>query len=92
MAKLRASAAALCRMASSVSLIEAVGLVLAALGVVRLTGWNAADPVFALMISGYMLFNASHIARDALAQLLDRELPRAGRSLGVAPGDHLNQA
>jgi cation diffusion facilitator family transporter len=59
--------------------IAANAAVLAALGVVRLTGWNAADPVFALAISGYMAFNASHIARDALAQLLDRELPRAER-------------
>ena len=59
--------------------IAANAAVLAALGVVRLTGRNAADPVFALAISGYMAFNASHIARDALAQLLDRELPRAER-------------
>ena len=46
---------------------------------VRLTGWNAADPIFALGISGYMLFNASQIARQALTQLLDRELPRTER-------------
>ena len=59
--------------------IAANASVLAALGVVRLTGWNAADPIFALGISGYMLFNASQIAREALAQLLDRELPRTER-------------
>ena len=59
--------------------IAANAAVLAALGVVKLTGWNAADPLFALAISGYMVFNASHIVRDALAQLLDRELPKAER-------------
>ena len=59
--------------------IAANAAVLAALGGVRLTGWSAADPLFALAISGYMVFSASHIARDALAQLLDRELPRAER-------------
>jgi cation diffusion facilitator family transporter len=49
--------------------------VLIALGVTRLTGWTRADPAFALAISGYMLWNAYEIARHALAQLLDRELP-----------------
>ena len=44
-----------------------------------MTGWNWADPAFALVISGYMLFNAGHITREALSQLLDRELPRAER-------------
>jgi cation diffusion facilitator family transporter len=53
--------------------------VLAALGVTMLTGWSRADPAFALAISGYMLFNAGHIAQKALAQLLDRELPQADR-------------
>jgi cation diffusion facilitator family transporter len=53
--------------------------VLLALGVIRLTGWNRADPAFALGISGYMLFNAKRIAQVALAQLLDQELPQADR-------------
>jgi ferrous-iron efflux pump FieF len=59
--------------------IAANAAVLAALGVVRLTGWNWADPAFALVISGYMLFNAGRITRGALSQLLDRELSRAER-------------
>ncbi len=59
--------------------IAANAAVLAALGVVRLTGWNWADPTFALAISGYMLFNAGRITHGALSQLLDRELPRAER-------------
>jgi ferrous-iron efflux pump FieF len=53
--------------------------VLAALGVSRLTGWQRADPAFALAIAAYMLWNANAIARAALTQLLDRELPRADR-------------
>ena len=53
--------------------------VLVALGVTHLTGWTRADPAFALAISGYMLWNAVGIGRDALEQLLDRELPAAER-------------
>ncbi|RBP01050.1 cation diffusion facilitator family transporter [Roseiarcus fermentans] len=49
--------------------------VLVALAVTQVTGWTRADPVFALAISGYMLWNAHGIAREALAQLLDAELP-----------------
>jgi ferrous-iron efflux pump FieF len=49
--------------------------VLVALGITKLTGWTRADPAFALAISGYMLWNARAIAKEALAQLLDRELP-----------------
>ncbi len=48
--------------------------VLAALGVTQLTGWERADPIFALIISSYMLWNSRHIAHQALLQLLDREL------------------
>jgi cation diffusion facilitator family transporter len=48
--------------------------VFAALGVTRFTGWERADPAFALAISGYMIWNGCGIARDALRQLLDREL------------------
>ena len=49
--------------------------VLVALGVTQVTGWTRADPAFALLISGYMAWNAYGIAREALEQLLDRELP-----------------
>lgn len=48
--------------------------VLAALGVTRLTGWERADPIFALVISAYMLWNGRGIAVEALKQLLDHEL------------------
>jgi ferrous-iron efflux pump FieF len=53
--------------------------VLVALGVTRFTSWERADPLFALVISGYMLWNARHIAKEALTQLLDRELPTDDR-------------
>ena len=53
--------------------------VLVALGVTQLTGWTRADPAFALGISGYMLWNAYGITREALEQLLDRELPNDDR-------------
>jgi cation diffusion facilitator family transporter len=53
--------------------------VLAALVITKFTGWQRADPTFALFISGYMLWNARQIAQDALTQLLDRELPREER-------------
>lgn len=50
-----------------------------ALGVTRLTGWTRADPVFALAISAYMVWNAFGISQQALTQLLDRELPAPER-------------
>lgn len=53
--------------------------VLAALGVTWLTGWTRADPIFALAISIYMLWNARSIATVAFAQLLDRELVEPDR-------------
>lgn len=53
--------------------------VLTALGITLLTGWQRADPVFALSISGYMLWNARGIAAEALRQLMDRELEAKDR-------------
>jgi ferrous-iron efflux pump FieF len=53
--------------------------VLTALAVTRLTGWQRADPAFALVISGYMLWSARGIAKKALVQLLDREIPSKDR-------------
>jgi ferrous-iron efflux pump FieF len=53
--------------------------VLLALGVTHWTGWTRADPAFALVISVYMLRNAYAIAREALEQLLDQELPAQDR-------------
>ncbi|MCB2011192.1 MAG: cation diffusion facilitator family transporter [Geminicoccaceae bacterium] len=38
-------------------------------------GWLQADPVIALLIAGYLLFNATIIGRDAIDVLMDHELP-----------------
>ena len=53
--------------------------VLAAFLVTGLTGWINADPIFALGISCYMLWNVKSITQHALRQLLDRELPSHDR-------------
>lgn len=46
---------------------------LAALGL-SLMGWHLADPLFALLIAGYILYSAFGIAREAIDLLMDREL------------------
>lgn len=51
------------------------GAVLAALALTRATGWERADPAFALMITGYMIMSARQVAVTASQQLLDHELP-----------------
>jgi ferrous-iron efflux pump FieF len=67
--------------------------VLAALGVTTVTGWQRADPLFALAISGYIFWNARGIAAEALRQLLDLELhhedrDRIRRAVLGSPGVH----
>lgn len=42
-------------------------------------GWSYADPIFAIGIAGYIVYSAWAIARNALDQLMDRELPDADR-------------
>jgi ferrous-iron efflux pump FieF len=51
------------------------GAVLAALLLTRMTGWERADPAFALAIAGYMMMGAWRVAVSASRQLLDHELP-----------------
>jgi ferrous-iron efflux pump FieF len=43
-------------------------------------GWHRADPVIALAISGFILWAAVSIAREALDHLMDRELPDGDRA------------
>jgi ferrous-iron efflux pump FieF len=67
--------------------------VLAALAVTTITGWQRADPLFALAISGYIFWNARSIAAKALRQLLDLELDpedreRIRRTVLESPGVH----
>jgi cation diffusion facilitator family transporter len=51
------------------------GAVLAALALTSVTGWERLDPIFALVISGYMIKSARQVAIVASRQLLDHELP-----------------
>ena len=62
-------------------LMDAVmnGAVLAALALTRATGWERADPAFALLIAGFMIAGASRVAETASRQLLDHELPQEQR-------------
>ncbi len=43
-------------------------------------GWHRADPIIALGISGFILWAAVSIAREALDHLMDRELPESERA------------
>jgi divalent metal cation (Fe/Co/Zn/Cd) transporter len=47
---------------------------LTALGVTGLTGWQGVDPIFALAISGLMVWSSRTTAQEAFNQLLDHEL------------------
>jgi ferrous-iron efflux pump FieF len=53
------------------------GAALFALFFVALTGWTLADPLISLLISGFILYSAYEVARDAVHVLMDRRLPRA---------------
>jgi ferrous-iron efflux pump FieF len=48
---------------------------LAALLVVALTDWGAADPLASIAISAYILWSAVGVARDSIDVLMDRRLP-----------------
>jgi cation diffusion facilitator family transporter len=53
------------------------GTALAALAVVRWTGWAPIDPLVALLVAGYVFRNAAGLALEALGGLSDRGLPPA---------------
>ncbi len=55
------------------------GAVIVALFLVSKLEWYLADPLFALGIAAYILFNARRIARGALDMLMDHELSDADR-------------
>jgi ferrous-iron efflux pump FieF len=44
-----------------------------------LLGWHYADPLFAVAIGGFLMFNAWGIGQSSLQILMDRELPDAER-------------
>jgi ferrous-iron efflux pump FieF len=47
---------------------------LVALLIVRLSGWQAADPLISILIALYILWSAAHVAREAIDVLMDRRL------------------
>ncbi len=51
------------------------GAALAALLVVRLTGWSQADPVVALAVAAYVFYTGASLALEAMGDLSDRVLP-----------------
>jgi len=53
--------------------------VIAALVLTYYFGWNQADPVFALLIAGYIVYSVWRIISQSLDQLMDKELPDADR-------------
>ena len=55
------------------------GVILSLL-VVMFLGWQAADPIVALIIAVFIIYSAVQIARQSLNHLMDRELPDADRA------------
>lgn len=60
------------------------GSVIVALGINLVWGWRYADSLFAIAIVAYLLWNAWQIGRQALDQLMDRELSDEDRARIVA--------
>ncbi|MGE5476705.1 MAG: cation diffusion facilitator family transporter [Bacteroidales bacterium] len=55
------------------------GAVIVSLLIGQFLGWTFIDPVFAIGIGGYLLWNAWIIARSSMDMLMDRELPEEDR-------------
>ena len=53
--------------------------IIAALALSIYLDWYIADPLFALGVAGYVLYNAWEIVKVSMDQLMDRELPDADR-------------
>jgi ferrous-iron efflux pump FieF len=51
------------------------GAALAALLVIRFTGWSAADPIVALVVAAYVFRTGASLALEAMGDLSDRGLP-----------------
>jgi ferrous-iron efflux pump FieF len=56
------------------------GSVIVSLGLSMWLGWQFLDPIFALGIIGYIVFNAWQIVSLSLDRLMDRELPDEDRA------------
>ena len=53
--------------------------IIAALVLSLYLDWYIADPLFALGVAGYVIYNAWEIVKVSMDQLMDRELPDADR-------------
>jgi ferrous-iron efflux pump FieF len=49
--------------------------ILVALAVIRVTGWTIIDPLLSLCISGYIVYAATGVIREAVDNLMDHSLP-----------------
>lgn len=56
------------------------GAVIVSLLLGQFFSWTFVDPLFAIGISGYLLWNAWEIARNSMDMLMDRELPEEDRN------------
>lgn len=56
------------------------GAVIVSLMLGQFLGWTSADPLFAIAIGAYLLWNAWTIALGSLDMLMDRELPEEDRA------------
>ncbi len=56
------------------------GSVIVSLGLTHWFGWQAADPIFAIIIAGYLLRGAWSISQQSLDVLMDREFPDEERA------------
>ncbi len=56
------------------------GSVLISLAASMILGWSFLDPIFAIAIAGYILWNAWRIVAQSLGVLMDRELPDTDRA------------
>ena len=55
------------------------GSVIVSLSAGMMLGWDFLDPIFAIAIAGFLLWNAWKIALASLDALMDRELPESDR-------------
>ena len=58
----------------AVDIVTNVSIIIS-LFVVKFLGLNWFDPLAAVFVSGYLLYNAFRIAKDAVGLLMDKELP-----------------
>lgn len=55
--------------------VAQAGAVIVALGLVAITGNTVFDPIFALLLAGYLLWTASRVFASAVGEIMDVRLP-----------------